>query len=603
MSAESLLVRLAAVIVLGVGAQWIAWRLRLPSILLLLLVGLAAGPGYELLPVDAMFGRELVSPLVSLAVAVILFEGGLSLNLRELTQIGRTLGQLIVVGVLVTWGLASAAAHYAAGLPWEISLLLGAILTVTGPTVVGPLLRHVRPRGQVGPIANWEGIVADVIGATLAVLVFHALKEGGFGRDELGPTALGLLSTLGAGALTGLVGAWALYHALRRHWVPDALQAPVVLAVVLGVYTLSDRWQHESGLLAVTLIGFVLGNQHRVPVGHIIAFKENLRTLLLSALFIVLAARVNLDDLRAVGGGEVLFVVLLVVVIRPVAVALGTLGTNLPRSERAFLAFLAPRGVVAAAVSALFGAQLDLPGAERLAPLTFLVIIVTVSCYGLAAPPLARRLRLAEANPQGALVIGAGPFARALAQALQQASIPAVLIDSNRLAIGEARLAGLTGVYANALDEAAIERLPLGGLGRVLALTPNDEVNSLAVLHYTELFGRRHAYQLAPRPGGRTEGTSSDLRGRTLFGAEVTFGELSRRLRAGFEIRATTLSEAFDLEAWRAHHGAEAVPLLRINAEGRLTVLTDEAPVDVSKGETLIGLVPPDAEDGRDVKV
>jgi len=596
MSAESLLLRLAAVAVLGVGAQWVAWRLKLPSILLLLLVGLAAGPGFEILPVDLMLG-DLLAPLVSLAVAVILFEGGLSLDLRELRQIGRTLGQLIVLGVLVTWAMATAAAHYAAGLGWEVSLLLGAILTVTGPTVVGPLLRHVRPSGQVGPIANWEGIVADVIGATLAVLVFHALADGGLGRATIGQTAFGLLATLGAGAVAGLAGAFLLYQVLRRHLVPDPLQAPLALAVVLGVYAVSDRWQHESGLLAVTLIGFALRNQHRVPVGHIVAFKENLRTLLLSSLFIILAARVDLADLRAVGFGEVIFVLLLVLVIRPVAVAAGTVGTSLPHRERFFLAFLAPRGVVAAAVSALFGSQLELAGAERLAPLTFLVIIVTVSFYGLASAPLARRLGLAEPNPQGTLLIGAGQFARALAEALARLGIKAVLVDSNRLSIGEARLAGLTAIHGSALDETVLEELPLGGLGRVLALTPNDEVNSLAVLHYAELFGRRNSYQLAPRRGGQTEGASTDLRGRTLFGGEVTFGHLAKLLREGYEVRSTNLSATFDLDAWREHHGPLAVPLFRLDAEERLHAFTDEAEVGAAAGERLLALVPPDRQE------
>lgn len=598
MSAESLLVRLAAIAVLGVGAQWVAWRLRLPSILLLLLVGLAAGPGLGFLPVDAMLG-DLLAPLVSLAVAVILFEGGLTLDLREVRQIGRTIFQLIIVGVMVTWLLATVAAHYVAGLPWEISLLLGAILTVTGPTVVGPLLRYVRPKGAVGPIANWEGIVADVIGASLAVLVFHALHEGGTAGPKPGSTALGLLATLGAGALMGGLGALLLYQALRRHWIPDALQAPAVLAVALGVYTLSDRWQHESGLLAVTLIGFVLGNQHRIPVAHIVSFKENLRTLLLSSLFIILAARVDLADLRAVGQGELIFVALLILVIRPVAVAAGTLGTGLPLQERTFLAFLAPRGVVAAAVSALFGSQLDIPGADRLAPLTFLVIIATVAIYGLSAMPLARRLRLSEPNPQGVLIVGANQLARALAEALGKLDIQSVLVDSNRESISQARMSGLRAVYANALDEAAVEKLPLGGLGRIMTMTPNDEVNSLAALHYTEIFGRRNCFQLPPRPGGPAEAAPKDLRGRTLFGAGATYGELARRVRSGFVIRATPISASFDREAWRAHHGQEAVPLLRVSPEGGVAVLTDEAPLDVPQGDTLVALVPHDGVESK----
>lgn len=600
MSPESLLLRLAGIAVLGIGAQWIAWRMRLPSILVLLLVGLAAGPGMNLLPVDAMLG-DLLTPLVSLAVAVILFEGGLTLDLRELRQIGRAVGQLVILGVLATWAMAAVAAHYVAGLDWGVALLLGAILTVTGPTVVGPLLRHVRPQGNVGPIANWEGIVADVLGATLAVLVYHALEAGHtFSDGAFGDTALGLAATLGAGLITGSIGAVLLIGALRRHWIPDNLQAPGALAAALGVYALSNHWQHESGLLAVTLIGFALRNQRRVPVGHIVAFKENLRTLLISALFIVLAAKVQPADLRALGLADVAFVVLLILVVRPVAVFVGTMGTGLPARERVFLAFLAPRGVVAAAISALFGAQLGLPGAERLAPLTFLVIITTVSVYGLSATPLARRLGLAVTNPQGALIIGAGAFARAVAQALQRAGITSVLVDANRHSVSEAKLAGLTAVYANALDEDAEEHLPLGGIGRMLALTPNDEVNSLAVLHYAELFGRSGCYQLAGRKGGKVEGASNNLRGRTLFGSQATYGELGSQLRTGFEVRGTPLTAEFDQQAWRGHHGAQALPLFQVSSEGTLTVLTDEEEPDVGPGAVLIGLVPQDQSEPPD---
>ena len=596
MGSESLLLRLTAILVLGVSAQWLAWRLRFPSILLLLLVGLAAGPGLEFLSIDPMLG-ELLAPLVSLAVAVILFEGGLTLDWGELARVGRSLGQLILVGMALTWALATLLAHRLLGLPWEIALLLGSILTVTGPTVVGPLLRHVRPKGAVEALANGESIVVDVLGASVAVLVFHALDSGGWGQGSALSTVTGLAKTLAAGALVGSLAATCLILALRRHWIPDGLQSPIVLALVLGSYTLADRWQSESGLLAVTLIGFALRNQRRVPIARIVAFKENLRTLLLACLFVVLAARVELADLRAFGAGEALFVALLILVVRPLAVGLGTLGTPVTTRERLFLAFLAPRGVVAAAMSALFGARLELEGAHHLAPLTFLVIIVTVSFYGLVAPLLARRLGLSDPDPQGILSIGAGPLARAIAQVLGREGVAAVLVDSNRDHIAEARLAGLTAVHANALDEEAAQHLPLGGVGRVLALTPNDEVNSLAVLHYSELFGRRNAYQLAPRSGA---GVSTELRGRFLFGQGRGYAELARLLARGFQIRATTLSETFDLASWRAHHGPLALPLMRIDPGGGLTVFTDESEPEAGPGERLIALVPAPPEESEE---
>jgi len=599
---QRLLTSLAAIVVLGVGAQWWAWRLRLPSILLLLLLGLAVGPGSlvfleeKLLDPSLLLG-DLLFPVVSLSVAVILFEGGLTLDLRELRHIGRVLARLITVGVAVTWILAATLGHLLAGIPWGVAILLGALLTVTGPTVVGPLLRHVRPKGGVGPIANWEGIAVDVIGATLAVLVFHALEQQ---STAVGAIAWGLLRTLAVGTAAGFLGALVLAVPLRRHWIPDALQSPAALATVLGIYTLANHVQAESGLLAVTLLGVVLRNQKRTPVKHIIEFKENLRTLLISSLFLVLGARIDPHALASFGLGDVAFVLALVLVVRPAAVWISTIGSGLPRAERIFLACLAPRGIVAAAISALFGERLAMHaapeffGADRLAPLTFLVIIVTVTIYGLAAAPLARRLGLADSHPQGLLLIGGGGFSRALARALRDLGLTAIVVDTNRASVSEARLEGLQAVHANALAEDAEERLPLGGVGRLLALTPNHEVNSLAALHFTELFGRSACYQLVPGGAAAKSSTPKSLRGRYLFESEATYAELARRIAAGHKIKSTPLTETFDAEAWRETYGPEALPLFRLQADGDLLVVAAEDQPNPSAGEILVGIVPPE---------
>ena len=607
MESEALLMGLAGIAVLGVGAQWLAWRLRLPSILLLLLAGLAVGPlaviltGERLIDPSNLLGEALF-PLVSLSVAVILFEGGLTLDLRELPRVGPVLLRLATVGVGLTWGLVTVAGHLLLGLNWGIALLLGTILTVTGPTVIGPLIRQVRPRGDVGPVANWEGIVVDVLGATLSVLVLHSLLEGAGKGSEVGGT-LGLLRTLALGGLGAALGAVVLAIPLHRHWIPDALQSPVALATVLGTYSLADHWQSESGLLAVTLLGVALRNQGRVPVRHIIEFKENLRTLLISGLFVVLAAQVDLGELRQVGLAELAFLGTLILVVRPLAVLASTWRSGLSWAEGVFLAFLAPRGIVAAAISALFGAKLlqaEFAGAERLAPIVFLVIIATVTIYGLAAGPLARRLGLAEAEPQGALIVGGSRFALEVAGALSEAGLATVLVDTNRASVKEAKLAGLEAVYGSALAEDAADDLPLGGIGRLLALTPNDEVNALAALHYAELFGRSACYQLAPGGTAAKAPTSSALRGRTLFANDATFIELEGRAAAGHGVKVTPLTETFDLEAWREHHGGEALPLFRLSKEGRLAVFTAEEEPSAEPGQLLVALVPPERESGKE---
>jgi NhaP-type Na+/H+ or K+/H+ antiporter len=469
---ERLLVELAGVLVLGIGAQWLAWRLRLPSILLLLAFGFLVGPATGLLDPDALF-RELLFPVVSISVGLILFEGGLSLRLADLREIGRPLWSLITIGALITWVLASWAGHAILRLDAGPALLLGAILVVTGPTVVGPLLRHVRPSGRVAAVAHWEGIVIDPVGAVLAILVYEALAvapaTGMFAAARAVLPQLGL--TLVVGLAIGGAFALAALELLRRFWVPDFLQNPLLLMLVVGAFAASNLAQPESGLLTVTLMGVVLANQSSVPVKHIIEFKENLRVLLIAALFILLAARVAPSDFTALGWRGPLFVAFLVLVVRPLSVFAATLGTSLQPKERVFLAWLAPRGIVAASVASVFALRMGETGAG-LVPATFLVIVGTVAVYGLTAAPLARRLGLSNPNPQGILFASAHAGARAIAKAVRAAGFPVLLVDNNRGNATAARLEGLPSAFTSILSEDALDGAPQSGLGRLLALTP-----------------------------------------------------------------------------------------------------------------------------------
>ena len=595
---ETLLTALAGIAVVGALAQWLAWRLRLPSILVLLLAGLLFGSvGLDLLDPDAVFG-PLLAPLVSLSVALLLFEGGLSLEVRELRDMGRVLVRMVTIGVGVTWVLTAFAAHWLARLPWSLAILIGALLTVTGPTVIGPLLQHVRPRGRVGPILKWEGIVADLVGATLAVLVFEAiLAENLFASTTV--ALMGLARVLLVAVFAGLAGSLALAIPLRRRLLPDFLHNPFTLAIVLGVYTLCQHVQEESGLLAVSCMGFVLANQKAAPVRHIVEFKENLRVLLISGLFIVLAARMSWQDLQATHVGSVAFVLVLVVVVRPLAVLASTAGSGLSWRERAFLCCIAPRGIVAAAVAALFALRLAaLPGgfegARALAPLAFLVIIGTVAIYGIAAAPLARRLGLSDPGSEGVLLVGASNFARAVAAALSAEGVRVLLVDTNRRHVADARLAGLDAVFGNILSADLQGRLELGGIGKLISLTPNDEVNTLAALHYTELFDRRGVYQLVPTASAK--GPVAPWRGRSLFASGAGYEELEERLALGARIKRTRLSEAFDFRAFRTLHGERALPMFRLNADGRLFVFTTDEPPTAAPGDILLSLVDPAEE-------
>ncbi|MEE8142445.1 MAG: sodium:proton antiporter, partial [Planctomycetota bacterium] len=450
---------LAAIVVFGIGAQWLSWRLHLPAILLLLFAGFLCGPVLQLVVPQKLLRGDLLHAFVSLSVALILFEGGLSLKLSELREVGRVVRNLISLGVLVTWLVATGAAHWILGLPLWLAILFGALLTVTGPTVVLPLLRHIRPSGATGSILKWEGIIVDPVGAMLAVLVFETIKTpmvGALGQATA-ETVIGSLRTVFFGTAVGVAGAGVLVFLLKHYWIPDFLHNPVTLMIVFMVFAGANLLQAESGLFGVTFMGIFMANQKSVNVRHIVEFKENLRVLLISALFILLGASLKMDDLHHFNWASLGFLAVLILVARPLSVLLSAAGSGLTWRERLFLALMAPRGIVAAAVASLFALELTKEGFEEaslLVPLTFVVIIGTVAFYGLAAGPIARRLGLSQPQPQGILFAGAHSWARELAQGLHEQGFRVVLVDNNWENISAARMAGLPTYYCSILAEA-----------------------------------------------------------------------------------------------------------------------------------------------------
>jgi NhaP-type Na+/H+ or K+/H+ antiporter len=594
--AEHILLGLASIIVLGIGAEWLAWRLRLPSILVLLIFGIVAGPVIGFLNPDALLG-DLLLPIVSLAVAIILFEGGLNLRVSELRQVGGVVRKLITVGALVTWLIGAGAAYFLLNLDFAMALLLGAILVVSGPTVIMPLLRHLRPSGQLGSVLKWEGVVIDPIGAILAVLVFEAILAGGF-REAAAVTAIGLLKTIVIGGGIGVLGAMLMVLLLRRFWIPDFLHGAISLTLVIGVFAVSNLLQTDSGLLAATVMGIYLANQKTVSVRHIVQFKENLRVLLISGLFILLSARLQVSYLGYISIGSLAFLGVLMLIARPASVALSTLGSGLSWRERSFLSWMAPRGIVAAAVSSVFTLRLveaGYPQSELLLPITFMVIIFTVTIYGLTASPVARWLQVAEPNPQGVLIVGAHSWAQAIAGALQAEGYRVLVVDDNWANVSAARMAGLPTFYASILSQYALDEIELGGIGRMLALTSDNEFNSLAALQFIDAFGRSEVYQLPPKSEEKSprEMLSQHLQGRLLFGVGITYAYLSRRFAEGAVIRTTKLTQEFDYAAFRALYGEEGIPLFLIGQSGNLMVFTRDNPPNPRPSQTLISLVNP----------
>ena len=520
--AEERLIELTLVVVLGIGAKWLSWRLHLPSILILLIFGFLVGPVLGWVSPDEIFGDSL-PPIVSMFVAIVLFEGGLSLRLSELPGVWRSVRNLIVIGAPVTWLTAGLSVHFLFGLDPMLSALIGAIFTVTGPTVIIPLLQHVRPKGNIGGVLKWEGIVIDPVGAMLAVLVFQVMTLPSEVTGASWLVALQLvLRTVGVGALLGCGSSVILLAVMRRYWVPDFLQAPVTLMAVLAAFAASNVLQQESGLLTVTLMGILIANQKQVNIRSIVHFKENLNVLLISGLFILLAARLDRAAIESIDRRHLVFLALLIFAIRPISVVLSGIGSGLSWREQAYLCCMAPRGIVAAAVASVFSFELThfdytQEQVAVIVPLTFTTITGTVVFYGLIAKPAARWLKVSSPDQDGFLVLGAHRVARRIGRALQSHGKRVILIDSNYRNVSLARLEGLTATNGSILSDNAHEDLPLEGIGTLLALTPNDEVNTLACVRFAEIFGRSNVFQLSPARTG-SAGEHVSLGGRPLFG-------------------------------------------------------------------------------------
>ncbi len=585
---QNLLYTLAAVLVLGVGAQWLSWRLKQPSILALLILGIIAGPVTGLLRPDEQFG-DILFPMVSLGVALVLFEGGMTLKFRDLRGHGMAVTNLVSWGALLNWLLMALGCWWLAGFSAEIAFLFAALVVVTGPTVINPLLRTMRARAEVSQVLRWEGILIDPVGALLAVLVFQYLVSGS-------DSWVVFANRIGVGLAAGFAGAISLGFVLRRHWVPEYLTNVVTLAWVVMMFAGSDFVAHESGLLTVTVMGIWLGNMKEVGVSEILSFKESLSVLIISVLFIVLGARVDPMDIVATGWNGVI-VLAVVLLARPVVVWASTLGGNYSWRQKALLSWVAPRGIVAAAVSSLFALRLadaGYPGAEDLVAYTFLVIIATVVLQSLTARAATRALGLAEAEPNGMLIVGANPVARAVGLALMRQGFRVKLADTSYEEIRSARMAGLETYYGDPISSHADQFLELVGIGRLFAMSRRSRWNTLSCMKYRTEFGANRVFSLRnaeDRDTSEREKLADDYRVPRLFGEDVTYQKLASLLARGAQIKAINLTDEFDMDAYQEKNGSNLIPLFSIDANGKLRVINEDAPPGPVASGKLMALV------------
>ena len=591
---------LVSVGIISLVSQWLAWRIKLPAILLLLLSGLVIGPLLNLIDVDQIFG-DLLFPFVSLSVSIILFEGSLTLKWKEIREHGGVVRNLVTLGLLVTWILTAIISHYLLILDWPIAWLFGALVSVTGPTVIIPMLRTIRPNASIANILRWEGILIDPLGALLVVLVYEFIIASNVGYPFM-HSVLAFFKLLGVGGATGALAGYVWGIVLRNHTLPEHLRSFATLIVVLAIFVFANLLQEESGLFAVTVLGIWLANMDDVDIQDILHFKETLSALLISALFILLAARLTPDSLTSIGWSELTLLAILILLIRPISAALSCLTSSLNWRERTVIATLAPRGIVAAAVAALVAMRLVESGyqqAERLVPLTFFVIIGTVVIYSLVTAPLARLLAVSEPEPRGFLIVGANSIARAIAKALSEAGFRTILADSNREYIKAARMDGLPVFYGNPVSEEAEQELDLVGIGRLLALSPDSDLNSLAVLRYRHEFGRNRVYtiQTENEKFSSRHKTASKLRGNIFAAEGLTYKKFASLLSKKADIRTTRLSDDFSIDEYRKKHGKRAILLFALTPDSRLHVFVPNDNLELTSGWTLIALIQPETEE------
>ena len=579
----------------GIAAQWLAWRLRLPAIVLLFTAGLALGPGLLILRPSTDFGPAL-QPVIGLAVGLVVFEGGLALSLKELKAAGEGILRLTAVALPINGILATVAAHLLTGMSWGAAALFGAITVVTGPTVVLPLLRHTRLHRRAASFLKWEAIVNDPVGAILAAIVLQILVSGS--GHEAGWLGLHLVLGLAAALALGIAAALLIRWAFRRDQVPEVLKTPCLLALNWGVFAVSNLAMHDAGLMASTVFGIALANMNITGLSELRRFKEALVVLVVSALFIVLTADLSRGVLASLSWPVLLLTLAMLLVVRPAAILLATARSGLSWPERLLPAWIAPRGIVAAAVAGVAGLRLQsagFEGAEQVMPAVFALIAATVVLHGFSLGPIAHRLGLTLGTVPGLAIVGASAWSTQMAAALHEAGVPVLLIDTFPGALDTARAAGLPTLQAELLSEHGGDELEGRPIDYLLAATPDAFYNGLICTRLGPELGRERVFQLAA-PGGDEQdefhGVSREARGK-LFGATV----LDHR---GFKRR-------FD-KGWRFHvsertpesgqEGDALVTLLTIRRSGALSVASVEnegAAGDDEDSKRLVFAAPADA--------
>ena len=583
----------AIVGIAGVGAQWLAWRFRMPAIVLMLLAGLILGPVTGIFVPERDIGA-LLHPMISLAVAVILFEGGLTLNFHQLGDARPVVKRLVLLGAPLGWLFSALALNWVAGLSWEASIVFGGIMIVTGPTVIAPLLRQARLQARPAQALQWEAIVNDALGAlaavfaVLVVLVRHAHLDGTM-------AAWVLLKGVAFAGLLGLAGGYGIVAAFRRNLVPEYMKVPVLFVTVIVVFAGADMILPESGLLSVTVMGLVIANAKLPSYTEIYRFKESATILLVSGVFILLAAGVEFHTLQMLDWRALAFVLVVMVIVRPLTVMLSLIGTGLPWREKLLIAMTGPRGVVLVAVSGVFAERLVSDGigdGAMMVPLAFVLVMATVVLNGFTLAPIARALGLTAGDRPGLMIHGGSIFATGLAKALEKADVNVLITDPNRAHLQTARATGVPYFHGDILSEAAEDSIEFIAYTSLLAASDNDAHNTLVATDLAPELGRDAIWQLARHKEEiARHALPNQLGGQPIHGNR-TLEQYLDLIAAGWVFRTTRLTEEYTLDAWREAR-PEVIPLVVIN-RGKLQFVADPGRIEGRPGTRIVSMIPPE---------
>lgn len=601
------MLELASIVVFGIAAQWLAWRLGVPAILPLILIGLMVGPLSTLFTHD---GTKLITPVyddhldvglfpgkllfyfVSLAIGIILFEGGLTLKRSEVRGVGPVIMKLITIGSLTTFIGGALAAHFIMELNWPLSFLFSGLIIVTGPTVIAPILRNVPLNRNVSTVLKWEGILIDPIGALVAVLVFNFISTGGFSEESFSSHAFGEFSKiLVIGTAIGTGMAYLLRFTLHQKLVPHYLLNVVTLAMVVFSFALSDVLVHESGLLTVVIYGMVLGNMNLTELKEILYFKESLSVLLISVLFILLSANIDIRDLERLLDWRPLALFFGVVfLLRPISVFLSTTGSNLTLNEKTFISWVGPRGIVAAGIASLFGislTEMGVAGAEMITPLVFMIVLGTVLLNATTARWVASILGVSKTKADGVLIIGANEVGRLIAGYLQKNGRQVALVDTNSGNIHRVKQLGLEAFEGNVFSDELEDNLDFLDMGYLLAMTGSTSVNKYAVETLAKSYGENGAYRLMS--ADEIDANHGHLPSEVLFSSMSDFiniGELARKYP---EMQEIMIDQGQDGSAFleEVKEDPMRIPVFVKQKNGELQVITAERTYDLEEGDVI----------------